>query len=176
MYGALKQLKKEYSVAINMPDKWRIIREAYAATLPHIMTLSKLNKGASINPYFINFDFTPIEYGVWMIIRHNGLPFYPQFPLLNYFIDFANPFLKIGIEADGKKWHNKEKDRIRDERLSEIGWKIFRIAGSEVWGSQEEDLSVLVMGAINNVYFRDEYEDSDLKLLHFHKLAEFDLV
>jgi len=38
---------------------------------------------------------SPIEFNVWSDIRSNGLMFYPQFPVLNYFIDFADPIRKI---------------------------------------------------------------------------------
>lgn len=59
-----------------------------------------------------------------------GLPLYPQFPLFNYFIDFANPYLRIGVELDGKQ-HDQNVDQERDDRLAEYGWSIFRIAGLE---------------------------------------------
>ena len=43
-----------------------------------------------------------------------GLPFYPQYPIGKYFVDFADPVKKIVIECDGKKYHqDKEKDKRR---------------------------------------------------------------
>ena len=56
---------------------------------------------------------------------------YPEFPVLSYFVDFGNPFLKIAIEADSEKYHDKEKDMERDRKLSEIGWKTFRVSYKE---------------------------------------------
>lgn len=75
---------------------------------------------------------TPIEIELWEMLRANGLPFVMEYPVLNYFIDFADPYMKVGIEADGKEWHNKEKDKIRDAELKKIGWKIFRIEGCKL--------------------------------------------
>lgn len=44
------------------------------------------------------------------------------------FADVGIPSLKIDYEYDGSYWHqNKEKDRIRDEEIKEVGWKIIRI-------------------------------------------------
>lgn len=87
-----------------------------------------------IDPYSLPFDrfFTPIEYEVWCFIRIGGLPFYPEYPVLNFFLDFADPVRKIGIECDGKDFHDKEKDKVRDAKLRELGWKIFRLTGEEI--------------------------------------------
>lgn len=75
---------------------------------------------------------------IWSEIRCYGLPFYPQFPVLNYFIDFADPLEKIGIEVDWKEFHqDKEKDRKRQLELEAQWWRIFRISGRhsfyDVW-------------------------------------------
>lgn len=86
------------------------------------------------DPYTLPFDnfFTPIEYEAWCFIRIGGLPFFPEYPALNFFIDFADPYRKIGIECDGKDWHNPEKDFIRDAKLIALGWKIFRLSGEQI--------------------------------------------
>jgi very-short-patch-repair endonuclease len=81
------------------------------------------------DPYFMDWEFSPIERHVWGDIRGLGIPFFPQLPVLNYFIDFGCPFLKIGIECDGKEWHDYESDKARDDRLAAQGWMIFRIEG-----------------------------------------------
>jgi len=60
-----------------------------------------------------------------------GIVLYPQFPIFNSFIDFANPYLKIGLELDGKDYHNLDKDYETDKKLSRFGWKIFRVTGKE---------------------------------------------
>jgi very-short-patch-repair endonuclease len=81
-------------------------------------------------PWFENL--TTIERNVWNDIRYLGLPFYPQFPVNRYYIDFANPFKKIAIEVDGKIHQEAEvaaKDERRDEYLKSKGWAIYRIPG-----------------------------------------------
>jgi very-short-patch-repair endonuclease len=77
--------------------------------------------------------FTPIEQDAWQAIRYYGrVPFYPQYPVDKYFLDFANPYLKIGIECDGKEFHqDKEKDLGRDTHLSKLGWIIYRVSGAD---------------------------------------------
>lgn len=75
--------------------------------------------------------FTPIESDCWSSIRGHGLPFHPQYPVGNKFVDFADPEKKIAIEADGKQFHEKKRDAVRDAELAELGWIVFRLTGSE---------------------------------------------
>lgn len=90
---------------------------------------------------------TPIEYNVWSDIKYLGLPFYPQFPVGRYFIDFADPIKKIGIEVDSKQWHtDKDKDEKRQKELEKLGWRIIRIQGKHTY-KQKED------------YFTDEFNE-----------------
>lgn len=103
------------------------IRELYKEAWP---ILKKEYPRFGIN--FIGWDqiFTPIERNVWEDIRTLGLPFLPQFPVEKYFIDFADPIKKIGLEVDGQEWHqDKDKDWTRQMELEKLGWKIYRIAG-----------------------------------------------
>ena len=180
---------------------WNGIRAAYAKRR------DVLNSCVSprIDPYFFDWKFTPIENSLWADIRGNGAPFIPQYPVLDYFIDFANPFLKIGIEADGKQWHNRDKDKIRDERLLDIGWKVFRVTGRETYVdvpdigeaqcdfendemSESEYLAIVerwlmrtsdgVVRAINHIYVEnkpDHFGGLMMKTLDAHRLATFDV-
>lgn len=96
---------------------------------------------SEIKRYYPQFDrygrpwtsFIPqtlIEENVWHDIRIVNLPFVPEFPVKNYFIDFADPVLKIGIEVDGRRWHTDiDKDKIRQQELEKLGWIIYRIQG-----------------------------------------------
>ena len=47
-----------------------------------------------------------------------------------FVMDFAYPALGVGIEADGKAWHenvdSKIRDNQRDQKLANIGWRILR--------------------------------------------------
>lgn len=158
-------------------DTFLKIREAYASLLPEWMAEYEATGDMRQDPYFMDWIFTPIEQGVWSDIRSLGLPFFPQMPVLNYFIDFGNPFLKIGIECDGKAWHDRELDKARDARLAAAGWMIFRIEGHECkrviepWTEYEEEeradlvetyfmaTSEGLMSAIKRRYFEDDPSD-----------------
>jgi very-short-patch-repair endonuclease len=107
------------------------IREHYKAELPKMLVMYAETGRAHFDPYRLDFtsDLTPIEAAVWSDIRCAGLPFLPQIPALNYFLDFADPFKKIAIECDGKEWHDAEKDAKRDARLKAEGWTVYRIPG-----------------------------------------------
>lgn len=99
----------------------------------------QLRAGERISPYEIGIDwmgkFSPIEDRVWSDIRYLGLPLYPQYPIGNFFADFADPHLKIVIEVDGREFHrNKEKDRIRESKIFGKGWDVYRIPG---WATME---------------------------------------
>ena len=111
-----------------------IVRQAYLEIAD--LVLNGARKGRLIDPYFFPWDkFWEIslpEFGVWQSIRYYGrMPLYPQYPVLNYFIDFVDPWQRVGIEVDGKMYHDEGKDLRRDEELLEIGWKIFRIPAAK---------------------------------------------
>lgn len=90
-----------------------------------------------VNPYRLKFnffdDFTPIEFMTWQALRSWGqAPFYQQYPVGRYYLDFGNPNVKVGIECDGKEFHtDKERDQIRDTYLNSLGWDIYRISGAD---------------------------------------------
>lgn len=135
--------------------------------------------------------FTPIEDQTWQAIRCYGkVPLYPQYPVGNYFIDFANPVYKVGIECDGKEWHtDKEKDGNRDLYLFKMGWTIFRIPGKDCFKQsenyferydyeEEENYEILkiyystiegLLKAIGTIYFGQlsvDYKMGELDLIH----------
>lgn len=88
--------------------------------------------------------FSPIEFQAWCVIRCKGnIPLYPQYPVGKYFLDFGNPYFKIGLELDGKKYHDEQKDKQRDTLLKEMGWRVFRISGAEMNRTKFEDGSGL---------------------------------
>ncbi|RDY58909.1 endonuclease domain-containing protein [Flagellimonas nanhaiensis] len=103
------------------------IREVYKEVLPHIKVYG------GISPYFYPWVLTPIEYYVWVHIRANNLNLYPQVPCGKYFIDFANPKLRLAIEVDGKDYHSEEKDRDKTEFLIKEGYRLIRFTGTQTW-------------------------------------------
>lgn len=87
------------------------------------------------DPYFYwPFYFSKAEEVFWHHIRCKWIFLIPEYPVLNYFLDFANPHEKIGIEIDGKEWHqDKNKDNKRQEEIENEGWRIIRFTWQEVF-------------------------------------------
>jgi very-short-patch-repair endonuclease len=141
----------DFKSSTNKVDQWGLIRQLYMENIPYILKVSKKNIKKWSSAYYFDWKryLTPIEQIAWDSIRVNATTvLYPQFPVFNYFIDFANPYLKIGLELDGEKYHNYEKDLVRDKLLNRYGWKIFRVKGFET----------------KNTYLnRSEIEEKELK-------------
>ncbi len=203
-YGTLQRLKTDFESLSKITDKWGYIRQIYLEAMPWIFEAGRRGRRSGTTPYFLDWAkyFSPIEEDAWICIRDKGIPLYPQFPLFNYFVDFANPLLRIGVELDGKDWHDTESDRKRDHLLAAYGWRIFRIPGSETripFKAQAEldDLGLSrdermeetkhwllytcdgVLTAIDEVYFRNRpeaYEGWCIASLDKHRLAEFELL
>lgn len=189
-YGRRQFIKHQFTELEKITDKWGFIRQMYMEMMSDIMAKAKQNVSIPLNPYFLDWSthFSPIEYNAWVSIRATRIALYPQFPLFNYFIDFANPYLRIGLELDGKDFHNEEKDRDRDEMLYKFGWKIFRVTGKETYNEfkdfaeiesefaeyqdeaqREEDLTNWmfntcdgVVNAIRMVYFEKDFPNEDI--------------
>ena len=74
---------------------------------------------------------------VYNDIKSIGVFLYPIYPIGDYFVDFGNPFKKVGIEI-------LYKERQRQERLDCIeyfekrGWTIYRLESKHVEPSAEE--------------------------------------
>lgn len=101
-----------------------------------------------IDPYYyqsafmFGWSFYDLEKKAWDTILSSRLCFFPQWselsgyekdPFRHYYLDFANPWLKLAIEIDGKQ-HNqpkaKKKDIERDKRLRSLGYTVYRIPSS----------------------------------------------
>lgn len=149
------ELEEKFHKALKTKEKWNVLREIYEELTPRIIANGKKGKLGFIDPYYVDWTrlFTPIEYDAWCSIRPKCIALYPQYPVLNYFIDFAHPYLKVGVEMDGKKWHDADKDRARDEKLAEIGWRIFRIPGAECYAKIR-----MLEEIVNDEYLTDDYE------------------
>lgn len=73
-----------------------------------------------------------------------------------YFLDLANPEKKLYIEVDGEQHYNDQKvvehDKIRTERLEELGWKCLRrIRWSEYKKLSKEDQESLITELQNQI-------------------------
>lgn len=129
------EIEVEFEQTRKTSSQWATIRKIYNEMLPDIMESSRQDIRSMVEPYYVDWSkiFTPIEEDAWYSIRIRDIALYPQFPVLNCFIDFANPYLKIGVELDGKNYHDPVKDKARDERLQKEGWTIYRISGRECY-------------------------------------------
>lgn len=123
-------------------NNWDALRWHYDLAMPEIMDADPWVYG--IDPYaweepFGMVNMTPIERLVWADIRQTGMVMYPQFPVLGFFLDFANPVAKVAIECDGKEFHDPQKDEARDAKLRDIGWTVYRLTGSEIVKEYPDD-------------------------------------
>lgn len=165
-----------------LPNNWNAIRAFYADTNPLIMAERK-NEWA-VDPYAWDdkkiIFMTPIENWLWHDIRHCNAVLYPQYPVLNFFIDFANPVAKVAIECDGEAYHqDKAKDEARDDRLRTAGWTVYRITGKHCRLECDEEtgapsLPHLFIQRICNLHgiSRNELPESEMPLENFRHMGE----
>ena len=138
-------LRADLSDANGYLNKIKAIAKYWRSLEPQIVEYSKPNKKRWFRLYPINWSeiFTPVEQDAWISIRRKGqIALYPQYPVLDFIVDFANPLLKIALEIDGKQFHaDKEKDQRRDALLKAAGWTVFRVTGKEMWRTDYKDFS-----------------------------------
>ncbi len=115
-------------------NKWEIYKSFYADAAVHIEAVPSTEFAFQPVGWEDFFQMTPIEAWMWEEMRNNRMVMYPQYPLLGFFLDFANPKARVAIECDGKEFHRDwQKDRERDEKLKAIGWAVYRFTGRECW-------------------------------------------
>lgn len=107
----------------------------YAWSLQRLIHLSELylrsDRSDGLPP------LTPIEERLLAAMRNKGLTPQVQFGVGPYRVDFAFPGHRLAVEADGRGWHDAERDRQRDEQLQTLGWKTIRFSGSEIFRDAE---------------------------------------
>ena len=150
-----------------MTIPYNLLRNHYERNRDEIINLSKKNRWC--NAYANEIDFvsimSPIEFSAWQAIRSIcKIPLYPQYPVGQYWVDFANPHHKIVLECDGKEFHQDiEKDKDRDYFLNSMGWTVYRATGSEC----NKIVSLYIED--EDYYDREEiYQD---KLVDYYKLT-----
>lgn len=77
------------------------------------------NRNKMTYPEKVAFDF----------LTRCDIIFEHQKQIDKYFVDFCIDTLVI--EIDGARWHDKEKDSIRDRIIEDLGYKVFRIDSKE---------------------------------------------
>jgi very-short-patch-repair endonuclease len=100
-----------------MPSKAEILKK-------QLKDLNVERKSSPLEDWFVQC-FTSVR--IYNYVR--------EYQVGNYFIDFAFPEIKFGVEADGELYHfdRKEKDKERDKFLAEQGWEIYRVNSKEAW-------------------------------------------
>lgn len=126
-----------------------VLRQYYMDAMPEIIDLAKksLNVWADIYPF--DWKFNKNERSLWNSIRMKPMVMYPEFPVFNRFVDFGNPYLRIALEADGRTFHDRDKDTERDITLLRAGWKTFRVSYEEnvhVFDELSEIVAMLTSG------------------------------
>ena len=55
-----------------------------------------------------------------------------QYPVADFYLDFAHPEAKVCVEIDGKEWHSDPdailRDLKRETRLAHEGWQVIRLS------------------------------------------------
>ena len=105
---------------------------------------------------------SPLEESVLRVIQGWGYEVVPQVGTAGYRIDLAvrDPALPgrfaLGIECDGASYHSskvaRDRDRLRQEILTRLGWRLYRIWGPAWYRDrkgQEERLRAAIEEAIN---------------------------
>ena len=125
------KIRYDYHSKDNYFNRIRIVGQYWKENEERILKNSEVNPRLWFHPEAFDWNvlLSPIEMDAWISIRGKGIPMYPQYPVLKYYVDFGNPYFKIAIELDGKDYHDPEKDRKRDIELNAVGWKVFRIPG-----------------------------------------------
>nr|GFD08674.1 hypothetical protein [Tanacetum cinerariifolium] len=124
----------------NIKYQRSLIREVYDIITPGIIQRAAI--GARNHWYALewNFPMPANARRAWGIIREIPIGLYPQYPVMQYFIDFADPYRRIAvfIEENDSPW--KPKDIYYQDRLLIVhGWKIFRLP-IKVIDTYESDL------------------------------------
>ncbi len=96
------------------------------------------------------------EFEVWVIemLREKGYEVVPQLGVAGYFIDLAvrhpdkrGSFI-LGVECDGAAYHSarsvRDRDRLRQEVLVRLGWKIYRIWSTDWFRNPRNEFMKLV--------------------------------
>jgi very-short-patch-repair endonuclease len=79
---------------------------------------------------------TPAERVLWEWLKIKKADWKSQYVKLQYILDFYNPFICMGIEADGG-YHNQPhvvtKDRMRDSHLLEDGTYVLHVTNEAIF-------------------------------------------
>jgi very-short-patch-repair endonuclease len=94
------------------------------------------------------------ERSIGVVLKEKGYDVVPQVGVAGFFIDLgvrhptkAGTFL-LGVECDGASYHSgrsaRDRDRLRQEILENLGWKIHRIWSTDWFKSRESEIKRLL--------------------------------
>jgi very-short-patch-repair endonuclease len=94
------------------------------------------------------------ERSIGGVLKENGYDVVPQVGVAGFFIDLgvrhpvkAGTFL-LGVECDGASYHSgrsaRDRDRLRQEILENLGWNIHRIWSTDWFKSRESEIKRLL--------------------------------
>src|ERR1700730_15096012 len=112
------------------------------------------------------------ERSVGAVLKENGYVVVPQIGVAGFFIDLgvrhpakAGAFL-LGIECDGASYHSgrsaRDRDRLRQEILENLGWKSHRIWSTDWFKSRDSEIKRLLRSIeellVNDPAYRKEQQ------------------
>ncbi len=108
-----------------------------------------------------------LEKKMKIILDKLGVEYVPQYPIKNYFVDFAIPSLRIAIEVDGAYWHqNKKKDTKRQREIEKEGWHVLRYSEKQI-NECLTDVGDEVARLVAN--HKGEYKFTEMKIVSVKK-------
>lgn len=186
---------------------YKLLREFYSAIRLHEKGEQLANPLRwPIDPYHYQpafmFGWSHLEKKAWETILGSRLCLFPQWPELSgfekdpyryYYLDFANPLLKVAIEIDGDQHYQPEqqkKDKIRDKRLRSLGYTVYRIPSTalkvkEICRDEESPhyneepcVDDVYAGLLDEAYGEADYEtfsrfESELSAFFFSRFEGF---
>lgn len=109
----------------------------------------------------INYFDSPFEESVYDFLVKNGYNVHTQIGCSRYRIDMAVQHPKnkdlytIGIECDGATYHStrtaRERDRLRQDILENMGWKIYRIWSTDWINNRDREERALISAIQNSI-------------------------
>ena len=100
---------------------------------------------------------TDSERLLWSRLRGKqlkGVQFYRQKPIGDYIVDFYAPKARLVIEVDGSQHeesHHLEKDRRRDDFLTDGGLNVLRFNSNEVLTNIDEITEVIYRTVVERI-------------------------
>ncbi len=120
----------------------------------------------------LSFD-SPFEEAVYDFLQSKGYNVVTQVGCSGFRIDMAvkhptlNGKFAIGIECDGATYHSsrtaRERDRLRQSVLEDMGWKIYRIWSTDWIKDPKTEENKLINAIENSLNSRISYEISGIK-------------